>query len=80
MMAAIVSVLPTPFAAHDPEFKTWWDKAQKWPQRLRDELGLDVEMSVEPEHEEVARKVSLRLKVDSFNREFVQDPERDNAE
>jgi len=77
MMMAIVSALPVIFAAHDPEFLDWWEKAQNWPKRLRDELGLDVELtSTEPVDKEITRKIELRLKVDLFKREAVQEASR----
>ena len=72
MMMAILSGLPVPFAAHDPDFQSWWDKVQKWPERLRTELGLDVQMSPIPADEAVSRKVELRLKLNLFNVDAVR--------
>lgn len=54
-------------------------EVQNWPQRLRDELGLDVEMSVTPADKEVSRKVELRLKMNLFNAEAVREAGRPDA-
>ena len=71
MMTAIIGALPVSLGANDPKFTDWWDKVQKWPQRLKDEVGLDVELSREPIDKSIQRKVELRLKVDLFSAEAV---------
>ena len=77
MMMAIVIALPVLFAAHDPKFPDWWGKAQNWPKRLRDELGLDVEMTpTEPVDKEITRKIELRLKLDLYTGEAVKEASR----
>ena len=78
MMLAILTALPVPFGAYDPEFEDWWTKVENWPQRLRDELGLDVELSTKPADEQVTRKIELQLKLDLFNAEAVQQASRAN--
>ena len=77
MMMAMFSALPVPFAVNDPEFLTWWEKAQKWPQRLQDDLSLDFEATAAPSGQEIVRKIELRLKVDLFNREAVREASRE---
>ena len=71
MMTAIIGALPIFLGANDPEFTEWWEKVQKWPQRLRNELELDVELTSEPGDKSIQRKVELRLKVDLFSAEAI---------
>ncbi len=71
MMTAIIGALPIPLGSNDPEFTEWWDKVQKWPQRLKDEVGLDVELSREPIDKSVQQKINFRMKVDLFSPEAV---------
>ena len=71
MMTAIIGALPIPLGSNDPEFTEWWDKVQKWPQRLKDEVGLDVELSREPIDKSVQQKINYRRKVDLFSPEAV---------
>ena len=80
MMVAVLTALPSPFAANDPEYQNWLEKVQYWPQRLKDALGLDVELSINPVDDDATRQVALRLKLDLFTAEAVQKAHGTNAD
>lgn len=71
MITAIIGALPIPLGANDPEFTEWWEKVQKLPQRLKDEVGLDVEYSREPIDKSVQQKINFQMKVDLFSPEAL---------
>ena len=70
MMAVILMALPSPYAAYDPEFTAWWKKMKAWPDRLREGLGLNIEIdapSGEGIDPEMLRRISVKLRVDLFD-------------
>ena len=71
MMGVMLTALPAPYTAYDPEFSVWWEKMQRWPERLRTGLGLDIVMEPVEDADGLGeaqlRKLRVKLGLTLFN-------------